>query len=111
MVANSPPDLDQFRGRLRLLAEIELSPRLRVKEDASDLVQQTLLEAYRDLPNYRGQTDAQLFGWLKSILAHKLLNAARRYSTQKCDDRREQPLADRLDQSSLRIEKFLASEQ
>jgi DNA-directed RNA polymerase specialized sigma24 family protein len=71
MAANSLPDLDRFRNRLRLLAEIELSPRLRVKEDASDIVQQTLLEAHRDLPAYRGQTDAELFCWLKTILAHK----------------------------------------
>lgn len=107
----SPSDLDRFRNYLRLLAEIELSPRLRVKEDASDIVQQSLLEAHRDLAAYRGQTEAELVGWLKTILARNLLNAARHYRTQKCDVRREQSLAERLDQSSARVENFLASDQ
>jgi len=111
MPANTPPDIERFRSRLRLLAEIDLSPRLRVKEDASDIVQHSLLEAHRDLPGYRGQTEAELYGWLKTILARNLLNAARHYRAQKCDLRREQPVADRLEQSSLRIDNFLASEQ
>ncbi len=111
MTANSPPDLDRFRHRLHLLAAIELSPLLKVKEDASDIVQQSLLEAHRDLPAYRGQTEAELYGWLKTILARNLINAARHYRTQKCDVRREQHVAERLEQSSMQIEKFLASEQ
>lgn len=85
MTANSLPELDRYRSRLRLLAEIELSPRLRVKEDASDIVQQSLLEAHRDLPAFRGQTDAELYGWLKTILARNLLNVARHYHTQGRD--------------------------
>jgi len=111
MTADPLPDLNRFRSRLRLLVEIELSPRLRVKEDASDIVQQSLLEAHRDLPAYRGQTDAELYGWLKTILARNLLNVARHYRTQKCDLQREQPAADCFEQSSMRIEKFLVSEQ
>ena len=111
MPTPSPPDLERFRSQLRLLAEIELSPWLRAKEDASDLVQQSLLEAHRDLAAYRGQSDAELVGWLKTILARNLLNAARHYRTQKCDVRREQSLAERLDQSSARVDGFLASEQ
>lgn len=110
MSANSLPELDRFRPRLRLLAEIELSSRIRVKEDASDIVQQTLLQAHRDLTAYRGQTDAELFAWLKAILAHNVLNAARFYRTQKRNSRREQSIADRLEQSSMRIEEFLACE-
>lgn len=111
MTPNSSTDLNRFRSFLRLLAEIELGPRLRVKEDASDIVQQSLLEAHRDLPAYRGQTEAELVGWLKTILARNLLNAARHYRTQKCDLRREQSLAERLEQSSARIDGFLASDQ
>lgn len=105
------PNLDRYRSYLRLLAEIELSPRLQVKEDASDIVQQSLLEAHRDLPAFRGQTEAELVGWLKTILARNLFNTARHYRTQKCDVGREQSLAERLDQSSGRLENFLASEQ
>ncbi len=111
MSAISPEDLDRYRTYLRLLAEIELSPQLRVKEDASDIVQQTLLEAHRDLSGYRGQSEAELIGWLKSILVRNILNTARHYRAQKCDLRRELSLARRLDQSSVRVADFLASDQ
>lgn len=110
MADKTPPDLNRFRPELRLLAEVGLSPRLRVKEDPSDIVQQTLLDAHRDLPAYRGQTDAELLAWLRTILTHKLLNAVRRHTTIKNDHRREQAIFDRLEQSSLRIDAFLASE-
>lgn len=111
MTANSLPDLNCFRGRLWLQAEIDLSPRLRAKVDASDIVQQTLLEAHRDLAAFRGQTEAELYGWLRTILARNLLNEYRHWSTQGRDNDLEQSVAERLDQSSLQINKFLASEQ
>lgn len=111
MTTASPPDLDRFRNHLWLLAEIELSPRLRAKEDASDIVQQSLLEAHRDLAAYRGKSEAELVGWLKKILVHNLDNARRQYGTRKRDVKREQSLAERLDQSSARLENYLASEQ
>ena len=111
MSAVSPSDLEHFRSYLRLLAEIELNSRVRVKEDASDIVQQSLLEAHRDLPAYRGQSRAELLGWLKTILARNLFNATRHYRSQKRDIRREQSLVARLDQSSARAADFLASQQ
>lgn len=110
MTAPSLPDIDRYRSRLRLQVEIELSPRLRVKEDASDIVQQTLLEAHRDLPTFRGQTEAELYGWLRTILTRNLLNVARHYHTQGRDVDLERQVADRLEHSSLRIDNFLASE-
>lgn len=111
MTPLSTPDIERFRSYLRLLAEIELSPRLRVKEDASDIVQQSLMEAHRDLHAFRGQSEAELVGWLKTILARNLSNAARHYRTQKCDLRREQSIEERLDRSSARVGAFLACDQ
>lgn len=105
------PDLERFRAALLLLAEIELSPHLRSKEDASDIVQQTLLEAHRDLASFRGQTEAELLAWLKTILFRNLYNVARKFRTRMRDQGKELSLADRLDQSSAQLGKFLASEQ
>lgn len=111
MTEKPQPDLEQFRSQLQLLAEIGLNPRLRVKEDVSDIVQQTMLEAHQDLPAFRGNSEAELLGWLKTILARNIWNMARRYRSQNRDVNRERSVEDQLEQSSARIEHFLASEQ
>jgi RNA polymerase sigma-70 factor, ECF subfamily len=110
-MSSSAPQLERFRSYLRLLAEIELSPQLRAKEDASDLVQKTLLEAHEAWPDFRGGSEAELVAWLKMILSRNLLNTARQYRTKKRDVRRERMPATPLDQSSARLEKFLVGEQ
>src|SRR5262245_6818568 len=90
-------DLNAYRGYLTALAQIELGRRLRGKLDPSDIVQQSLLEAHQDLPSLQGRTEPELVAWLRTILARNLLNAARDFSAQKRDIRREQSLARRLE--------------
>jgi RNA polymerase sigma-70 factor (ECF subfamily) len=53
--------------------------RLRAKADASDLVQQTLLEAYRDFGQFRGGTEQEWLAWLRRILAHNATQFVRHY--------------------------------
>lgn len=105
------PDLERFRAYLTLLAEGGLNPRVRSKLDAADVVQETLLEAHRDYASFRGTSDAELLGWLKTILARNLLNVARHYRTANRELNRERPLQSELDQSSARLDQFLAAEQ
>src|SRR5205807_9711238 len=69
--------LERYRAYLRLLARLHLDARFQGKLDASDLVQQTLLEAYRSLQQFRGGDGAELAGWLRQILAHQLAHAQR----------------------------------
>src|SRR5262245_24658998 len=105
------PDLHKYRGYLRALAQIELGRRLQSKVDASDIVQQSLLEAHQDLSALKGHTEAELVAWLKTILTRNLLNTARDYGAQKRDIRRERSLAQQVEDSSVRLDRFLASEQ
>ena len=49
------------------------------KVAASDLVQETLLEAGRDFAHFGGHTRHELLGWLRRILLNNLADANRRY--------------------------------
>ena len=93
-------ELERYRGYLRLMAKMQLSPRLRTKEDASDIVQQTLLEAFRDLEQFRGRSEQELVAWLRKILANRLASVGRRYSQAKRDLDREMPMHCLVERSS-----------
>jgi len=83
--------LELYRTYLRLLARIEIGRRLQGKLDASDLVQETFLEAHRNFAQFRGSDEPQLVRWLRQILAAKVANLVRHYfGTQGRDVRLEQ---------------------
>src|SRR5262245_21047543 len=102
--------LERFRQYLRLLAGLQLDVRLAAKLDPSDVVQETLLKAHQNLGQFRGQTDAELAGWLRQILANSLAEAARKFRTGWRDMDRELYLEVALEQSSARLEGWLAAE-
>lgn len=75
-----------YRHYLMLLARIQINRRLQRKLDASDVVQDLLLEACRAFPDFRGETEPQLLAWLRQILARSLARSARRYRGTKARD-------------------------
>jgi RNA polymerase sigma-70 factor, ECF subfamily len=96
--------IERYRDYLHLLARLQLDPRFQGKLDPSDVVQQTLLKAHRNLGQYRGQTEAELAGWLRRILANTLTDAARSFRLELDAGRSlERSLAD----SSARLEAWL----
>ncbi len=102
--------LARYQSWLQLLARMQIDGRLRGKFDASDIVQQTLLEACRDLPQFRGGTEGELLAWLRQVLAHVLGHEFRRYAgTQQRDVAREVSLEQSLAQSSQRLGDILAA--
>ena len=101
--------LRRFEPWLRLLARVQLESRFAAKFDASDVVQQTLLEAVKAFPQFRGLTEAELTAWLRQILAHALAHEIRRYhGVQKRDVSLEVSLDAELAQSSQRLGAMLA---
>jgi RNA polymerase sigma-70 factor, ECF subfamily len=71
--------LEAFRDYLLVVGRRELDPALRAKVGVSDLVQETLMAAQRDLAAFRGRTRREWRAWLRSILIHTLRNACRQY--------------------------------
>lgn len=104
-------DLQRFRSYLLLLARMKLDRKLRGKLDASDVVQQTLLEAHQGLASFRGDDTAAQAAWLRQILARNLANAVRDLTRAKRDVRKERSLQTDLDASASHLEGWLAADQ
>jgi RNA polymerase sigma-70 factor (ECF subfamily) len=107
----SPADLDRYRDYLRLLARLQLDPRLYARLDASDVVQLTFLQAHQALAEFRGRTDAELAAWLRQILARALAHAVRDHGRDRRDVKHECSLEAAVEASSLQLEGWLVAQQ
>jgi len=105
-----PEALEEYRSYLNLLARANLHRDLRARLEASDVVQQTLLEAHRDRGQFRGGDRAQLAAWLRRMLANNLKGAVRDLRRDKRDPDRERPLDAAIRDTRARLESFLADD-
>jgi RNA polymerase sigma-70 factor (ECF subfamily) len=71
--------LEACRAYLLHVACGELTPELQAKGGASDLVQETFLDAQRDFARFQGQSEEELLAWLRQVLVHKMANFRRHY--------------------------------
>jgi RNA polymerase sigma-70 factor (ECF subfamily) len=71
--------LDACRGYLLLIARDELDVALRAKGSASDLVQETFIEAQRDFAQFHGAGEGELMAWLRQMLLNNLRDFTRRH--------------------------------
>ena len=84
---------EKCRAYIGFVARAQVESWLQAKVDASDLVQQTMLEAHRGFAQFRGTTEGEWLAWLRQILTHNTADYVRRYrGTAKRQTRREVPL-------------------
>jgi RNA polymerase sigma-70 factor (ECF subfamily) len=103
--------LESYRDYLRLLARLQLDPRLRAKLDPSDMVQQTLLQAHQAWGQFRGRNDLELGLWLRQILSRNLSHVGRDFRRARRNVARECPLEASLEQSASGLGPRLVDEQ
>jgi RNA polymerase sigma-70 factor (ECF subfamily) len=105
-----PAGLERYRQYLELLARLQLQPRFRSKLGASDIAQQTLLKATRNLSRFRGASEAEVVAWLRRILSTTLIDSIRELQGAKRNVAVERSLEASLAQSSARLETLLQAD-
>jgi RNA polymerase sigma-70 factor (ECF subfamily) len=104
--------LEFYRNYLVLMARLQVGRRLQGKVDPADLVQETFLEAHRDFPRFRGNTEGELLAWMRQILTRNLANAIRRYfGTRARDLNLERELSRDFDESWRMLDGGLVAKQ
>src|SRR3974377_2579424 len=72
-----------YRNYLRMIVRTGLGPRLRERLELSDVVQEALVEVARQFPQFTGQNEAALVGWLRRLVGQKLADLGRYHSRAK----------------------------
>src|SRR4030095_9419344 len=74
---------EKYQKRLALLIHYKLSPGLRRLADVEDVLQETFLEAFRDLKQFQYQNPGGFLGWLSRVADHVIADTARFHGRRK----------------------------
>ena len=102
--------MEEFRAYLETLSFIQVDPRLQSEFSLSDIVQNTLLEAWRDLKRIEPLDADGRKRWLRKMLVNNLKEEIAPVQAQKRNVRRKQSLDAALEESSCRLHSWLAAE-
>src|SRR6516162_5416091 len=82
--------LELYRNYLALLARTQIDLHVQGRVDASDLVQETFLDACRDFGQFRGTSEIEWVAWLRKVLIYNLARVVQKQLlAQKRNARRE----------------------
>lgn len=102
---------ERYRKYLLLLARQGLGPGLQSKLDPEDAVQEAMEQAFAKRRQFSGKTEGEYRGWLRSILVNTLKAQGRRFGTAGREAGRERSLEAAVEESSARLEAWLAADQ
>jgi RNA polymerase sigma-70 factor, ECF subfamily len=100
-------DFGAYRNYLKVLALSRISVDLRGRIDPSDVVQEALCDAIRNLNGHPNPTQAEMMAWLREILCHRLIDRFRRFRLED----RVKSLDGLLEQTSAGMSHLLRASQ
>jgi RNA polymerase sigma-70 factor (subfamily 1) len=103
--------LEEYRAYLETLTFIHIDPRLRSEFSMSDIIQKTLVEAWRDLARIESLDPYGRKSWLRTMLVRNLIETIKHFRAKKRDHRLKQSLDAALEESSCRLKDWLAAEE
>lgn len=74
---------EKYRTRLAVLVHYKLGPNLRRDADVDDVLQETLLRAYRDIAQFNCGSPGSFMSWLARIADHVMADMARAQNRKK----------------------------
>src|SRR5579862_7449273 len=74
---------ERSRRRLAILVHFKLSPHARRFSEAEDVVQETMLRAWRDLDGFRYESAGAFLRWLSAIADHVIIDRVRYQSRER----------------------------
>lgn len=104
--------LERHRNRIRKMLAVWMDPRLQSRIDASDLVQEAMIEASRRLSESADTLQAPFYPWLRRVAWNRMRDAVRRHvEAERRTLQRERPLhGDLPDPSAAElVEQLIAS--
>jgi RNA polymerase sigma-70 factor, ECF subfamily len=100
--------LEQYRDYLRRMVAVRLDRRLAPRIDASDVVQEALLEADRRLDGYLRERPIPFYAWLRQIAGDRIVDAHRLHvASQKRSVTREDAGCELPDESRIALARCL----
>jgi RNA polymerase sigma-70 factor (ECF subfamily) len=106
-VADDEPTFlaEDYRSYLAVLARVHLARAgaVRGRVDASDIVQDALLQAHVARAQFRGASAGEFAAWLRRILTNVLIDAQRRHGRQKRDAALETSCHQTIEGSASRL--------
>ena len=106
--------LERHREAVRRMIALRIDPVLERRMDASDIVQDVLIEADRRLNEYLESTKMPFHAWLRHMARDRLIDAHRRHrgaARRSMDREMALPAADLSNQSAFDLANLLADRQ
>ena len=99
--------LSNYFRYLRSISNGHLDERIRARVSASDVIQETLLEAHRDFQKFVGTSIQEFTGWLRKILFNNMARAVENHLTAaKRDVRKQRSLDEKIKDTNHSADRF-----
>ena len=97
--------LERHREPIRRLIDLRLDARIQTRVDASDIVQEVMVDANRRLRDYLANPAMPFHLWLRQIAHDRIIDAHRRHrvSAKRSVDREQRRAPARLDRSTVEL--------
>lgn len=101
--------LEAYRNYIHLSARLMGGDQFAGRAGASDVVQETFLDACKDFHQFLGGSEQEFLVWLRRILAHNIADYLRAQRSQRRDSGRERSIDDLFGASEQSLDQGLAA--